>query len=69
MIDYRPGEINFVQVRHDPWCPMLFATPGECACRPETHFVDEPTWRAGVERMNRAQRRAAEREARRKGKR
>jgi hypothetical protein len=58
-------KVAFVQVKHDDWCPKLFSVPGECACRPDVVVTDENTWVAGVERMNRAQRRAAEREARR----
>jgi hypothetical protein len=58
-----------MQIRHDAWCPKLYATPGECAYKPEVAMVSEDNFIAGVNRMNRAQRRAAEREARRADKR
>jgi len=66
-LDIEPGEVNFAQVRHDAWCPKMHAVPGECSCRPEVAIVDLAAFVAGVGRMNRAQRRAAEREARRGG--
>jgi hypothetical protein len=31
------GESRFVEVRHDPWCPLL-TQGGPCACTPEVQL-------------------------------
>jgi hypothetical protein len=65
-LDIKPGEVSFVEVRHDAWCRAQWTQcSSDCCCNPETVLVDEQTFVAGVQRWNRARRRAAEREARR----
>lgn len=55
--------VQFVQVRHDPWCAAQHTQRGDdCVCNAEVAVVDQTTWLAG---MNRQQRRVAARKARR----
>lgn len=59
--------VQFIQVRHDAWCRAQHTQrAGDCICNADVVVVDQATWVAGV---NRAQRRKAEREAKRRAKR
>jgi hypothetical protein len=40
----RPGESGLVEVRHDPWCPLL-TKGGACACVPDVQLVPSPSER------------------------
>ena len=61
-----PQGTRFVQVRHDAWCRAQY-TQSMSVCNAVVVEVDRDTWLAGVAAGNRAARRRAEREARRKG--
>lgn len=55
--------LTFVLVRHAPWCPGAIGSI--CICNPTTSRVSEAEWLAAVRQTrNRAQRRAAARQAR-----
>ncbi|MDP1649655.1 MAG: hypothetical protein Q8M01_15845 [Rubrivivax sp.] len=63
----KPGVVNFIVVRHDSWCPGVHGAGDRCICNPTLEAVDEETMVDSiVHTQNRAQRRAAARQARRK---
>lgn len=65
-LDFTPGSVGYVQIRHDPWCRAQYTQrASDCVCNAEVVVVTEQTFIEGIERMNRAQRRAAERAKRR----
>jgi hypothetical protein len=56
----------YVQVRHDDWCSAQYTQRADdCICNPIVVAVDQSTFIAGIERLNRAARRRAERAAKR----
>lgn len=65
----KPG-VRFLLVRHDAWCPGSRGDGNNCICNAAPELVDEATFTRTVvadrQRMNRAQRRKAEREAKKK---
>ena len=61
----KPG-LHFVLVAHDPWCPGAQGRAIGCICNATTRVVSETEFVARLSTdMNRRQRRAAERRARR----
>lgn len=65
----KPG-VRFLLVRHDAWCPGSRGEGHACICNAQLELVDEATFVLTIvdhrDRMNRAQRRKAEREAKKK---
>lgn len=60
-----PG-LHCILVRHDDWCPGVHGDAENCICNPVAEVVDEATMADAIVRTgNRAQRRAAARQARR----
>ncbi len=60
-----PG-LHFVLVAHDPWCPGAHGRATGCICNATARVVSESEFVARLSTdMNRRQRRAAERRARR----
>lgn len=62
MIEAKPGEVTFVQVRHDAWCRAQHTQrASDCCCNAELVVVTQDEFVDGIVRQNRKQRRAAER--------
>ncbi len=63
--DLKPG-LHFMLVEHDPWCPGADGRGTTCICNATTRIVSEAAFVSRVAGdMNRRQRRAAARRARR----
>jgi hypothetical protein len=55
--------LQFLEVGHDPQCPGRWMDGQECDCKPTLRFHSDVQRYLAGQTVNRAQRRAAEREA------